>query len=290
MIKKLIREPLLHFLLIGAALFVLYDLQNEDTVDDSRQIVISQAEIDRMITLWEKKWQRLPTRQELDGLIEAQIKEEVLYREALAMGLDQDDTIVRRRLAQKVEFISSDIASQADPTEEDLQAYLDANPDKFARPGLVSFEQVFLNADRRGEQVERDAELLLAELKGDDGTLDLMEAGDSFMFGVQHETLTRHGISRLFGNQFAEAVFDLPVGEWQGPVRSGYGLHLVRINSRSESQPRTLDEVRDKVRDEWLAQQQRQHNEAFYEALRARYDIVVEPFVATKDQLAGAGQ
>lgn len=288
--NRLFREPLLHFLLIGLVLFIVYAAVQDEAVDNSQQIVISTSDIERLASLWEKKWQRPPTRQELDGLIEAQVKEEVLYREALAMGLDQNDTIVRRRLAQKVEFLSSDIASQAEPTEEDLQAFHDENTDRFATPAHVSFEQVYLNADKRGEQVSRDAVTLLHELKSSGSSIDLLAAGDPFMFGVQHETLTQHGVSRLFGSQFANAVFDLPIGEWQGPVNSGYGLHLVRVSSRTGSKPRALDEVRDKVRDEWQAQRQRELNEAFYEALRDRYEVIIETESNSSEKLAGTNQ
>jgi len=276
LLNKWLREPLLHFLLIGAALFVFYNLQTDDSTDDSNSIVISEPDIDRLIILWEKKWQRLPTEAELEGLIEAQIREEVLYREALAMGLDQNDTIVRRRLAQKVEFISADLASQAEPSDTDLQSYLDSHADKFAVPARISFEQIYLNADQRGVNVEQDASRLLNELTQPGSTIDVMAAGDPFMFGQQHEHLTRQGVSRLFGQQFTEKVFQLPVGAWQGPVVSGYGLHLVYVDAKSEAKASTLDEVRDKVRDEWLAQQRRKMDQVFYGELRKRYNIKVE--------------
>lgn len=276
MLKKWLREPLLHFLLIGAALFVFYNLQTDDSADDSNSIVISESDIDRLITLWEKKWQRLPTETELEGLVEAQIREEVLYREALAMGLDQNDTIVRRRLAQKVEFISADLASQAEPSDADLQTYLDTHAEKFAVPARISFQQIYLNADQRGDQVNKDAQRLLDQLTRSAASVDIMAAGDSFMFGQQHEQLTEHGVSRLFGQQFAEKIFELPVGAWHGPVVSGYGLHLVYVDAKSEAKASTLDEVRNKVRDEWLAQQRRKLDQVFYSELRKRYDIVVQ--------------
>ena len=247
LLKKYLREPLLHFLLIGAGLFLLYGLQKDEMADDSHRILISDADVDRLITLWERKWQRLPTRQELDGLIEAQIREEVLYREALAMRLDQDDTIVRRRLAQKVEFLSADIAAQAEPTESDLQTYLDEHAEKFAVPARISFRQIYLNSDKRGRQVDADALHLLDELTDSGNTVDVMTAGDSFMFGQQFELLTRHDVSRLFGKQFTDAIFRLPVGSWQGPVVSGYGLHLVRLDAITNEKASSLDEVRDKV-------------------------------------------
>ena len=276
MLKKWLREPLLHFLLIGAALFIFYNLQTDDSADDSNSIVISESDIDRLITLWEKKWQRLPTETELEGLVEAQIREEVLYREALAMGLDQNDTIVRRRLAQKVEFISADLASQAEPSDADLQTYLDTHAEKFAVPARISFQQIYLNADQRGDQVNKDAQRLLDQLTRSAASVDIMAAGDSFMFGQQHEQLTEHGVSRLFGQQFTEKIFELPVGAWHGPVVSGYGLHLVYVDAKSEAKASTLDEVRNKVRDEWLAQQRRKLDQVFYSELRKRYDIVVQ--------------
>jgi peptidyl-prolyl cis-trans isomerase C len=276
LLKKWLREPLLHFLLIGAALFVFYNLQSDDSADDSNNIVITESDIDRLITLWEKKWQRLPTEDELKGLIEAQIREEVLYREALAMGLDQNDTIVRRRLAQKVEFISADLASQVEPSDNDLQSYLNEHTEKFAVPARISFQQIYLNADQRGNNVEQDAKRLLDELARPQVSVDIMAAGDPFMFGQQHEQLTEHGVARLFGQQFAEKIFEVPVGDWHGPVISGYGLHLVYVDAKSEAKTSTLDEVRDKVRDEWLAQQRRKMDQVFYSELRKRYDIKIE--------------
>jgi peptidyl-prolyl cis-trans isomerase C len=276
LLKRWLREPLLHFLLIGAALFALYGLQNDEVKDDSRRIVISESDVDRLISLWEKKWQRLPTQAELEGLIEAQIREEVLYREALAMGLDQNDTIVRRRLAQKVEFISADLAAQVEPTEMDLQTYLDSHIDKFTIPGRISFQQVYLNPDKRGELVEADARQLLSDLRKPGTVANIMAIGDSFMFGQQYKDLSEHGVARQFGKEFAAKLFTLPVGNWQGPVLSGYGLHLVLVESKVASRQPALAEVRDRVRDEWLTDQRRDINEAFYAELRKRYEISVD--------------
>ena len=286
MLKKLLHEPLLHFLLIGAALFILYDVTNEEVVDDGRRIVITEADIDRQIALWERKWRRLPTQAELEGLIDAQIREEVLYREALAMGLDDNDTIVRRRLAQKVEFISSEISDTLEPTEADLSAYLAANPDKFEIPGRVSFLQVYLNADRHGDQLEADAQLLLSQLKKAGADADVSTAGDPFMFGERFEDMSEFEISRIFGREFTDAVIAILPSEWQGPVRSGYGLHLVYVSSKTDSRLPSLDEVRDRVSDEWMAKQRKEMDELFYQELRKRYDISIEKPVSSSDKLA----
>ncbi len=275
--KKWLREPLLHFILIGGAIFFLYGLLNDEVVvDDGNRIVITGADVDRLITLWEQKWQRLPTQIELEGLVEAQIHEEVLYREAMAMGLDQDDTIVRRRLAQKVEFISSELTSPAEPTEADLADYLAAHAEKFEVPGRISFVQIYLNTDRRGEHAQDDALLLLDQLRKPALHVDIMTAGDTFMLDQQHEQLTEHGVARLFGKTFASKLFALEAGGWKGPIASGYGLHLVRIGSKTNSSQPNLDAVRDRVRDEWLFQQRRAGDEVFYNELRKRYEITVE--------------
>ena len=285
MLKKWLREPLLHFLLIGAALFILYGLQNDKPAEDGNRIVISEADIDRLLTLWEKKWQRLPTQPELDGLIEAQIRQEVLYREALAMGLDKEDSIVHRRLAQKVEFIFSDLASQAKPSDTELADYLTAHSDKFEIPARISFQQIYLNSDKRGDHVQSDANHLLDELIQPDSSVDVLAVGDAFMFGQQHENLTGHGVARLFGKDFASKLFNLPSGGWQGPVRSGYGLHLVQISSRTTPIQPSLDAVRQKVLNEWHTQQRQIMNEQFYQNLRTRYEIVIEN-VTVKNSVA----
>ncbi|MFC1664525.1 peptidyl-prolyl cis-trans isomerase [Pseudomonadota bacterium] len=287
MLKIWLREPLLHFLLIGAALFLLYGLQNETIDDDKNRIVVSKNDIDHLKILWKKKWQRLPTTQELKGLIEQQIREEVLYREALAMGLDQNDTIVRRRLAQKVEFISADLAAQVEPTEAQLMDHIKTNADKFEVPARVDFVQVFLSTDRRGENVENDAKRLLDELQKADSKVDIKAAGDSIMLGAEHKQLSIRAVSRMFGRAFAEKLFALPVGSWQGPIPSAYGLHLIRIDSKAMARQPELQTVREKVRDNWHAQQRRNLDEAFYKSLRQRYKIVIESD-NQKDSIASA--
>lgn len=274
--KKWLREPLLHFLLIGAALFLFYGFQNDGYVDYDNRIVITEADINRLALLWEKKWQRPPAPFEMEGLLEQQIREEVLYREALSMGLDQNDSVVRRRMAQKVEFISSGLADQMDPTDDELSAYQEANPEKFELPARISFTQVYLNTDRHRENTEKEASDLLGRLKQGEQGLDILEAGDPFMFGARHDQLSHHGVSRLFGNDFANRLFELPVGGWEGPIWSGYGAHLVLIENKTAAVQPELSAVRDDVRNEWLMEQRRTLDEALYKSLRQRYEIEIE--------------
>jgi hypothetical protein len=275
-LKRWLHDPLLHFLLIGAAIFVLfYQIADPETVTENR-IVISEGDIDRMITLFERKLQRLPTQQELNGLVEADIREQILYREALAMGLDEDDTIVRRRLAQKVEFMFNDLVDITEPTDAELQTFLDEHADKFTESARTSFLHVYLNKDRRGDSTEADALQLLDALNSSDNTLDPATAGDPFMFGYEFDDQSEQQVARMFGNEFDESLRTLTPGGWQGPVTSGYGLHLVYIKDRTESWLPPLAEIRDSVLYEFLAVRRQQANQAFYKALRERYQVIVE--------------
>jgi len=276
-LRRWLQEPLLHFLLIGAALFALFYLvADPETISDNR-IVISEADIDRMITLFERRSQRLPTQQELNGLVEAQIREEILYREALSMGLDQDDTIVRRRMAQKVEFMFNDLVDAEDASDEDLQRFLSENPDRFIESGHISFLHVYINADKRGEKAEADARQLLQSLNQEQEAIDPATVGDPFMLGyVFVDDRSEYQVSRMFGSDFAKSLGEIKPGSWQGPIESGYGLHLVYVKDRTESRLPPLAEIRDSVLNELLTERRSEANQAFYKTLRDRYDVTVE--------------
>jgi len=275
-VTRWLKEPLFHFLLIGAGLFMLYGWQSDDDAIQPDQIIFTEDKIDQLINLWERKWQRLPSQRELQALIEQQIREEVLYREALAIGLDKNDQVVRRRMSQKMEFISNDLASLAEPDDEQLQSYLDEHTQKFSIPRRISYSQVYLNASQRGDQIDAEAEKLLEELSESAIDVDISMLGDAFMGGYSFNDETDFGVSRLFGQAFAQQIFKMPVGQWAGPVESAYGLHLVRVDSRTDSRLPLLEQVRDKVRVEWVAEQQRKTNDMLYSELRKRYEIIIE--------------
>ncbi len=275
-LKRLLREPLLHFLLIGLGLFLLYSqVGDPETVVDHR-IVITQADTERLASLWERRWSRPPTPKERDRLIKDYIREEILYREALALGLQQDDTIVRRRMAQKMEFLFKDFAVQPEPTDDELQAFLDAHPDQFTESRRYTFTHVYLNRDRRGESVEKEAEQLLSHLRKQSGPVDAAQIGDRFMFQHHFSKQSEDQIARMFGTVFSTRLADLETGTWQGPVDSGYGVHLVYLSHRTEPRLPDLAEIRDRVRTELTASRQREAEEAFYQQLRQRYEIVLE--------------
>ena len=193
--------------------------------------MVSAAKVENLAGLFERTWRRPPTQAELDGLIADHVKEEILYREALALGLETDDIVIRRRLRQKMEFISEDVAPPAEPTEAELQAFLDEHAERFRSPSRLSFAQVYLSPDRRGEDAWSDAERLLVTL--DAGKSDPAGMGDPFLLEQDYRDLATPDVERLFGQAFAARVAEFPVGRWSGPVESGYGLHLVLVRERA---------------------------------------------------------
>jgi hypothetical protein len=271
-----LKEPLLHFLLIGAGLFVLFfQIADPESLADNR-IRIGAADIERMTVLFERKWQRPPSPKEVDGLIEAQIREEVLYREALAMGLDEDDTIVRRRMGQKMEFLFKDVAEAAEPSEVELQAFYEEHPDKFSAAGRTSFDHVYLSTDQRGGDAVTAARDLLPALNADPDGAAPATVGDRFMPGYRFDHQSDQQIARMFGQAFAQALGTLEPGGWRGPLNSGYGVHLVYVRERTPEHMPPMADVRPMVLREFLAMRRREADQTFYQTLRDRYTVVVE--------------
>jgi PPIC-type PPIASE domain len=272
-LRTMLREPLLHFLVLGAGLFGLFGLVGGPAGERPDRIVISAAKGENLAELFARTWRRPPTQAEIEGLIADHIKEEILYREALALGLETDDIVIRRRLRQKMEFISED-TQPVEPTEAELQAFLDAHADRFRKPARLSFAQVYLSPDRRGEDAWGDAERLLVAL--DAGKSDPAASGDPFLLEQDYRDLATHEVERLFGGAFAGRIAELPVGRWSGPVQSGYGLHLVLVRARTPAAQPGLGEVREEVANEWRAARREEANRAFYDRLRATYEVTVE--------------
>ncbi len=276
MIGRLIREPLLHFLLIGVALFMLYGALNRGRSDAPRDIVVSEARVEALAESFATVWMRPPTPEEIKGLIDDHIAEEIYYREAIAMGLDQDDTVIRRRLRQKIEFISEDAATATEPTDAELRTYLAAHPEKFLEPAELTFVQVYFSTEQRGDQARPSAERLLAELQAGRGPAILAEAGDPTLLPGEMQSASAQVIVNAFGSDFAEQVLAAPVGQWTGPLQSGFGLHLVRVDDRKAGATPAFEQIRPIVVREWQSGQRTEFNKAFLDGLRAKYDIRVE--------------
>jgi len=271
--SKMFREPLVHFLLIGALLFVIFDVVGEGGVDRDARIVITAQDQEQLIAIWMKQWRRPPTAQEFQGLLEAHVREQVLYREAMAMGLDEGDTIIRRRLAQKMEFLAQDIGDAVKPSEDELAAFLGDNLDRFVFPARYTFSHVYVSRDRRGDAAEGFAETTLEKLRAG---ADPEGLGDRFMLQRHFDRRSQSEIAQQFGSVFAERLVELEHGVWQGPVVSGYGLHLVRIEGWVEDRIPLLEEVRRKVFDEFMSRRRKQADREMYLRFRENYEIVIE--------------
>jgi hypothetical protein len=275
LIRKLLREPLVHFLALGAVVFLLFHFTVNRTDPQDGKIVVTPGKVEQLVTGFSRTWYRPPTQEELDGLIEDYIREEVLYREALAMGLDKDDTIVRRRMRQKLEFLTEDTAG-ALPSDQELQSWLDKHPDKFRDEPKIAFSQVYFDASRRGESAYAAASKALAQLSSSGKGVAAAEVGDTTM--LPHELpLSRVGeVASVFGDEFAQQIAKLETGRWAGPVHSGYGWHLVYVSERTEETSRPLLEVREAVQREWLAARHKEIVDSTYSKLRGQYVVVVE--------------
>ena len=271
--KKWHKEPLLHFLIIGTAIFAVFSIANkEEAADSGNKIVVSSAEIKRLSDSWSKRRNRPPSEFELQSLIDSYIKEEIYYREALSLGLDQNDTIIRRRLMQKMEFLSNDLAELNQPDETELNKYFVDNENKYKIPARISFTHIYFSLDKRGARALEDSKLVLTELDAPRAP----ELGDRFMMEYDFVRDTPSEVTRLFGSGFAEQLFALETNTWQGPIASGYGYHLVRINEKIDARVPELASVIEKVRTDFMFEQRQKTNKEIYDKFKERYEIVIE--------------
>mgnify|MGYP001818806319 FL=1 len=277
-VTRLFTEPLIQFLIIGACIYGAYAFFGtpEEDFRDTR-VHVDSARINAFISEWESRWNRPPTRDEINGLIESYIKEDVLYRQAVAMGLNEDDPITRRRMAQKLEFLTSDLAMMVQPAEGELEKYFNENSEEYRAPDRMTFSQVFFDPDTRGNQTLEDAEKALAGLKAAGApTEESMQVGDGFMLQRDFVSVTGMEAARQMGSGFVEAVVQLEPGAWHGPVLSGYGVHLVYLYSFEKSPPAVFEEVQALVLENWQQEKREQFNADFLENLKTRYEIVID--------------
>jgi peptidyl-prolyl cis-trans isomerase C len=274
---KLFKEPLIQFLVLGACIYGAYAMFGTgDEVEGEYVIVVDDTRVQGFITAWQGRMNRPPTQQELDGMINQYLKEEILYREASAMGLGENDPITRRRLAQKLEFLTKDIARLKEPTEGELEQYFADNIDLYREPDLITFTQVFFDPDKRDATTLTDAEaalVVLAERGEPDG--DIKDLGDRFMLQSYYPQKSELDIRRQFGAGFAESVMQLAPGQWHGPVLSGYGVHLVYVYALQPAPEPIFAAVEERVFEDWQTAQQEQFNADYFAGLKSRYEIIM---------------
>jgi hypothetical protein len=275
-----LREPLLHFLLIGAALFLLFGWRGSRTsapgtppLAGEAQVVVTRDDVDRLTGQFARTWQRPPTEEERKALIEDFVRNEILYREALAAGLERDDEVLKRRLRQKMEFIYEDITSWAEPTDADLATFMAAHQEQYRADPTLSFRQVYFNPERRGASVVPDAREALAQLSRG---ADPYAVGDPTMLEGEVPLAPLWEIRKRYGDEFAGNLLALTPGRWEGPVRSGFGQHLVFVVERREGRMPELGEVREEVKRDWTAAKQKELKDAAYARIRQRFAVIVE--------------
>lgn len=277
---KFLHEPLFHFLFIGLGFFFLFSqLNTNDESTDAKSIVITQAKVDAMTASYLKQRGRTPMANEIQSLIENEIREELLYREAIALGLDKDDGVIRRRLAQKMKYLFEDLAVITEPSDADLENFLKENASKFTLPGTLSFYQVYLDPKMHKESLDEEANTVLEHLK----IISLQKAfslGDRSLLEYRFLKRRKSDVKNRFGESFSENLFITPTNSWQGPFESAYGIHFVYIDSKDEAILPELKQVREDVLHEYKREKASEANEIFYNSLKDRYKIKVDANVS----------
>jgi hypothetical protein len=257
-------------------LFGGYELINRGEMNPpaTDPVHIGEGDIRWLKDTFANQWQRPPNEDELRGLVASFLEEELFAREAKALGLDQNDTIVRRRLAQKLEFLIGDTSRIVEPADAELRRFYDANAERFGVEARVSFTQLFFNPEKR-QHAESDARAALVSISGM-GADGAAAMGDSILLENEFHEVDEQTVAKMFGADFARAIFLLKPGSWAGPVKSGYGVHLVRVTNLSPATVLSFEEVRPKVLEEWRHQQQTQAKAVYLSKLREKYGVVID--------------
>lgn len=275
MLRAFFAEPLVHFLLLGTLLFMVNAFMKREASPSAQVVNVTAGKIEHLASLFARTWQRPPTPEELKGLIDDYVREEIAYREGTRLGLDQDDTIVRRRIRQKMDFIADDLASQTEPTEAQLSDFLKENSASYQIEPRLAFRHVFLDPERHRADLDMIVTQLLDRLRTD-ADAPAQELGDTTLLEHQYRDLTKRDLASIFGERFAEEVNSLASQQWHGPIPSAYGLHLVFVEERIEGVSPQLNDVRELVRRDWEQKQRRDLAESFYKGLLERYEVKID--------------
>ena len=276
--KRVLREPLLHFLVLGALLFAVFHFMHagRSASMPSREIRLTLDDVAQLAMLYQSQWRRPPMPEDLQRLVESKVQQEILYREALAMGLDRDDEIVKRRMAQKMQFLAEDVAAAREPTRDELKAWFKKNSAGFAQPPRLSFRHLYFSPDRRGASAREDAAKALVKLTGQPEDAKIAGSlADPFMFQDYYRDRAPDYLGKEFGPQFALAVAKLPAGSWKGPIESGFGWHLVFVDSVIPGRVPAFEEIEPDVKMAWLGEQKAIAWEKAYKEMRAKYTVLL---------------
>ncbi|MCB1490045.1 MAG: peptidyl-prolyl cis-trans isomerase [Bauldia sp.] len=291
-LRRLVAEPLFQFLVIGALVFGAYSLLQGKGDPEPETIVVSAGRMAQLAEIFSRTWQRQPTPEEMRGLVDSFVREEIFYREGRKLGLDEDDTVFRRRLQQKMEFLMEPSPAELAPGEGELEAFLAAHREAYRLPAEVAFAQVFVDPGKH-DDAPAEAERLLSELRDGGAAVDPATLGDRTLLPAAMPLSSEPRIAATFGEDFAKALVAAPVGAWTGPVASSFGLHVVRVDEREAPRDPAFSEVADFVRRDWEDQRRREIAEQRYDLLREKYTVVVEdeaPETSPRVDAGGTGQ
>jgi peptidyl-prolyl cis-trans isomerase C len=278
LLKRCVREPLIHFIFIGAVLFAVYNAlhSKEAASRDSKKIVLTGDDVDQISLMWQAQGQPAPTAAQIQSLLDGKIREEVLYREALALGLDKEDTIVKRRMAQKMDFLAEDLSDLREPGRKELKTWFAKNSERFTVPGRASFRHLYFSFDKHGKQTAAAAAEALKKINGKpSGSPEAAALADSFMFQDYYGDRSFDELAKTFGPGFARSLFAQKTGSWQGPIESGYGWHVIFIDSLTPARAPDFEEVEADARAQWVSAQREETKRRMYEEMKSHYEIVM---------------
>ena len=284
-LKKAVGQPLVQFAILAALFYGLYAWMGGSRAREPDNVIyVSAGDINRLDASWRARWNRPPTQEELAGLMRDHVREIALYRHAMAMGLDQNDAVLRRMLGQKLQTLSQNLVELSlSPTDQELEAYFEANAERYRPPERITFTHVFIDPDRRGDATLQDAAEIKARLRSlGEPTEEMARLGDPFMLQRYYPRKTELEIVKLFGQGFTESVFELSPGEWHGPVLSGYGTHVVYVHHLEDTATPELETVRDEVKQDWMNKRRRELQDEYIDAVVASYEVVLEDMPPNK--------
>lgn len=292
LLRRCLREPLVQFVLIGAALFAIYRVSHPSTAEpsDSNKIELTSKDLDQMLLMWRAQGRPSPTEEQIRSLLDNKIREEVLYREGLKLGLDKDDTIVKRRMVQKMDFLAEDLSNLREPSREELKAWFAKNNERFTMPGRASFRHLYFSFDKHGKQTSNVAAEALTKIPAQSANSpEAASLADPFMFQNYYRDCSFDELAKTFGPQFARSLFTLSPGSWQGPIESGYGWHLVFVDSLTPPRVAEFEEMETDVRTQWVSAEREEIKRRMYEEMKSRYEVVL-PRKPAEPKLAGGGK
>lgn len=275
-----LREPLVHFVVFGILVFGGYKLidHQPQTAANPQRIEITEDDLRQLAVVWLAQGRQMPTLREMRALVDQKVTSEMLVREAMALGLDSNDEVIKRRLAQKMDFLIADVAALAAPSNEELETWFEANKSDFTKPPRLSFRHLYFSFDKRGADARDTAEASLARVAGrPPGALETANVADPFMFRDYYADVTPEQMAKEFGGAFTDALFQFQPGDWRGPIESGYGWHLIWIDSREAVRVPALEEIRPAVMQAWQAERYREVKQRAIDEIRSRYEVVVPP-------------